>query len=71
MRNGFLDRRGKILGDLINDMVDPETVPPFYQKFFVQQVIVDSVLPYTNPVNPVHDYHVKNPVHPLAIMNGM
>ena len=52
-------------------MVDPETVPPFYQKFFVQQVIVDSVLPYTNPVNPVHDYHVKNPVHPLAIMNGM
>ena len=55
VRNGFLDRRGKILVDLINDMVDAETVPPFYQKFSVQQVIVDNVLPYTNPVNPVHD----------------
>ena len=46
--------------DLINDLVDPEIVPPLYQKFSVQQVIVDSVFPHTNPVNFVRGCHVKN-----------
>ena len=60
MRNSFLDGRGKILVDLINDVVDPETVPPFYQKFSIQQVIVNRILPHTNPVDPVLDCHVKD-----------
>ena len=60
MRDGSLDRRGKILVDLINDFLDPEAVPPFHQEFSVQQVIVDSVFSHTNPVNSVHVCHLKN-----------
>ena len=46
--------------DLINNLVDPETVPPFYRKFSVQKVVIDSIVPHINPVNLVHDCHMKN-----------
>ena len=60
MSDGLLDRRGKIHVYLLKDFFEPEIVPPFYQKLSVQQVVVDSIFPHTNPVNYVYGCHVKN-----------
>ena len=45
------------LGD---NVIIPETIPPLYREFSVQEILIDCIVPHTDPVNSVHDCHMQD-----------